>query len=146
VRWRVAVLVPLLSLALAGCIPASPDVGTYRAQALQTLQTATSEVATVQKLLEQQQDGRIFSPVVITQLRYSEDSLAKRTQAFSALNPPPSQDDLDTKCTAVLGTAQDLLGDARVAAHRSDLAEYPQLLDQLDRVSTRLDDLERTLS
>lgn len=66
--------VVLALVLLTGCVPATPDAGTYKGKAAVTLGGALSEVATVQTILETLHQGRMFRPAAIAQMRYSQSS------------------------------------------------------------------------
>lgn len=136
----------LLLVPLTGCVPASPDTDTYRDAAAQTLGTAVSEVATVEKLLRLLADGDMLRPFAVTQLRYSEDGLEKSTSWFSGLNPPVGSDPLDRRAGRLLEDAGDLVADARVAVHRDQPGRYPTIADDLAKLGTKLERLEGRVS
>jgi hypothetical protein len=127
-------------LLVAGCVPASPDVGTYDDRAALTLESAVSDVRTVSTLLETLHDDRMLRPTAIAQLRYSEKSLDTAITAFTELNPPPQRDRLTQRMDTLLGEAEDLLGEARTAIERENRARYPALVRDLEATAV---DLER---
>jgi len=128
---------------VSGCVPASPAPATYEDKAALTLGSALSEVATAQLALTQLDQGKMFRPAVLTTFRYSEDNLDTASKSFTELNPPPTDDRLYQRCSTVLGDAQDLLAQARIAVERQDAAQYPSLLRRLRRMSDRLDTFEK---
>lgn len=135
-----------LALLLSGCVPASPDVDTYRDKAAVTLGSAISDVRTVSRTVETMYDGRMLGPTATTQLRYSEDALDTATGAFTEVNPPPSQDRLHARMSTLLGDAGDLLAQSRIALERSGTERYPDLVRQLEDLATRLEKLEGRVS
>lgn len=145
-RLAAALLIVVTALTTSGCVVASPDADTYADAAASTLGTAASEVATVEDLLRLLESHKIFSPTVVAQLRYSEDTLAKASQSFGSLNPPPSQDKLNQEVSQLLDDAESLLGDARVAVHRDEKASYSGIADDLRSLATQLQDLEKSAS
>lgn len=139
-------LLTSLLVSLAGCVPASPDVDTYRDKAAQTLGSALSDVRTVSRLMDSLYDGRMLRPTAVAQLRHSEGALETATGAFTELNPPPSQDPLSQRTGALLGDASDLLAEARTALEREQTQRYPQLADRLEKLAEDLEMLEGRLS
>ena len=133
-------------LALSGCVVASPDADTYGDATASTLGTAASEVATVKTLLTLLDSHKIPRPAVVTQLRYSEENLAKASQGFGSLNPPPEHDELERRAGRLLDDAGSLLQGARVAVHRHDTAEYAGIADDLEALAQQLQDLETSAS
>lgn len=138
-----AVLAPCL---LAGCVPASPDADTYRDKAAQTLGSAVSDVRTVSRLLSTSYDGRMLRPTALAQTRQSEGALGTATTAFTELNQPRSQDDLSHRASTLLGDAEDLLAEARVALEREDRGRYPALVRELEALAGDLEALEAAVS
>jgi hypothetical protein len=130
-------------LALTGCVPASPDADTYEDKAVLTLGSALSEVATVQLTLEQLDKETIFRAAALTTLRYSEDNLGTAAKSFTELNPPPIDGRLYERCNSVLGDAEDLLAEVRIAVERGRVGQYLSLLRQLQKLSDRLDRMEK---
>jgi hypothetical protein len=136
----------LAAVALAAGCSTSPDAHDYREQASLTLGTATSEVATVRLVLSELADGDTLRPAAMTQLRYSEDSLGSTAQSFGTLNPPGSADRVHRRSSTLLGEAEDLLAEVRIAVHRESTADYRKLLRDLDALATRLESLERQVA
>lgn len=152
-RLRAPLLAPLLGVLagvlaglLAGCVPASPDADTYRDKAAQTLGSAVSDVRTVSRLLSTSYDGRMLRPTAVAQMRHSEGALGTATTAFTELNPPPSQDGLNQRARTLLGDAEDLVAQARVALERDDRERYRALVRRLERLAGDLEALEGQVS
>ena len=133
-------------LLLAGCVPASPDVGTYRDKAAVTLGAAISEVATVELVLETSSDGRMLRPAARTQLRYSEEALDTATGAFTELNPPAQLDGLFLRSGTLLDEASDVVAEARIAIERREVERYAALAKELKQLGTTLASLEGRVS
>ncbi|HET6560838.1 MAG TPA: hypothetical protein VFG72_03105 [Marmoricola sp.] len=133
----------LLVIALASGCSTSPGVTDYRKQASLTLGTAVSEVATVRLVLSELADGDTFRPAALTQLRYSEETLGSAAQSFGSLNPPAPADPVHQKTSTLLGNAEELLATVRIAVHRRHTDAYPGLVDDLKKVGSRLEELER---
>lgn len=141
-----ALAVLLAGLALAGCVPASPDADTYDDKVLLTVESAISETRTVGMLVRTLADGEMPRPVVVAQLRLSEDGLDTATGALTELNPPPRRDRLADEVDTLLQNAGDLLVQARVAVEREDAASYPRLVRDLEALARRLERVEARLS
>ena len=129
-----ALLLPLAS----GCVVASPDTDTYDDAARQSLRTAISETATVERLLRLLADERIPRPAVVAQLRYSEQGLDHASSWFAGLNPPVGSDPTAARLGTLMQDAGDLLGNARVAIHRDQVGQYADIADALDRMVGKL--------
>jgi hypothetical protein len=136
--WPAAVL----AVSLAPGCSTSPGAADYREQASLTLGTAVSEVATVRLVLAELAEGDTFRQSALTQLRYSEESLGSATQSFGSLNPPPSTDHVQQASSRLLGNAEELLTEVRIAVHRRRTDTYPELVDDLRKIGTQLEDLE----
>ncbi len=134
------------ALLLSGCVPASPDAGTYDDKVRVTLGAAVSDVRTVQTLLETLYDDRMLRQTAIAQMRYSEKSLGTATSALTELNPPPQRDRLTRRMSTLLGDAEDLMDEARTAVERYHRDRYPGLADDLDQVAKDLEKLEEQVS
>jgi len=96
-------------------------------------------MGTVVRLLDR---GRMFRTTGSAQLRASEDQLGTNDQAFSELNPPPSQDLLEKRVSALLGDAEDLADQTRIAVARDRTTEYGQLARSLHVLAGRIGRLE----
>ena len=138
-RWPVAAL---LAATVASACSTSPDAPGYREQASLTLGSAVSEVATARLVLAELADGDTFRQAALTQLRYSEEALGSATQSFTSLNPPASTDPVRRESSTLLGDAEDLLAEVRIAVHRHDADSYPGLVDDLGRLASQLEGLE----
>lgn len=134
------------SLLLGGCVPATPDEGTYKDKAALTLGGALSEVATVQKVLETLHEDKMFRPTAITQMRYSGSSLDTNASAFDEVQPPPDLDWLHKKTDDLLSEAQDTTLQARIAIERNETARYPAIAEDLGKLADELDKLETRVS
>lgn len=132
----------LVVLLVTGCVPASPDVDTYRDKAAVTLGAAVSDVTTVRLLLEMSYDGRMLRPTALTQLRYSEGALGTAIDAYTELNPPPQLDGLFKRSSTLLGDASDLVAEARIAIERQQVDRYPGLAEELRKIGSQLEQLE----
>jgi hypothetical protein len=140
-RKSVAAVVGLLLL--SGCVPASPDEDTYKGKASLTLGSASSEVSTVQHILELLDAHRIFRPTAITQMRDSQSSLDTNTGAFNEINPPPALDGLYQHTNTLLSDSMDTIRAARLAIERHEAGRYSALAHKLGRLADRIDALEK---
>lgn len=129
-------------LLMAGCVPASPDAGTYDDKVNLTVSSAISEARTVQELLQTLHADRMLRPAAKAQLRYSEDALDTASGALSELNPPSARDRLDQRVGTLLEKGSSLLRDARIAVERDDRDRYPGLARDLDALISRLETIE----
>jgi uncharacterized protein (UPF0218 family) len=146
-RRRVAAVALALGVGVAaGCVAASPDDDTYRDSAASTLGTALGDVATTHMLLTLVDHGRIPRTAVVTQMRDSEESLARTAQGFESLNPPPAGLELSEDVIGALDDAAEALRQARVAVHGEDTDSYAPTTDDLAAESSRLRDLMETVS
>jgi hypothetical protein len=144
--WRKHASLAALLLLVTGCVPASPDSDTFEDKAALTVAAALSEVATARVSLEELAEGDTFGPAVMTTFRYSEDGLGAATKAFTELNPPPDDDRLYDRVTALLSEASDLLAQARIAVSRGETGQYDVLVERLKRLAGRLDRLEKQVA
>jgi hypothetical protein len=142
-RWAAVLLVAFLA---SGCVPASPDVGTYDDKAMRTAGTAVSEVRTVERLLNLLHDERMLRPSAVTQLRYSEEGLGTTTTSFSELNPPSARDQFADRLGGLLDQAEQLVMDARVAVERRAVADYPAIARRLESIAKKLEAVEAEVS
>jgi hypothetical protein len=140
-RKSVAAVVGLLLL--SGCVPASPDEDTYKGKASLTIGGASSEVSTVQDILELLHAHRIFRPAAITQMRDSQSSLDTNTGAFNEINPPPALDGLYQHTNTLLSDSTDTIRAARLAIERHETSRYLPLAHELGKLADRLDALEK---
>lgn len=143
---RIPLAATLCAVVLAGCVPASPDADTYRDKAALTLGSAVSDVRTVSSLLDTLYDGRMLRPTAVAQLRYSEEALDTATDAFTELNPPPSQQRLYTRASSLLGDAGDLTARARITVERKQVDRYPAVVEDLEALARRIERLEGQVS
>jgi len=133
-------------LTTSGCGTTNPDPADYREQASLALGTAVSELATTRLYLRQLDEEDAFRTSATTQIRYSDESLGSQAQSFGTLNPPPGLDPLYKRCTTLLGDAQDLEAQVRIAVHRDDAARYAGLAKRLQALGSRIEKLENRVS
>jgi hypothetical protein len=137
----------VLALALlAGCVPASPDNDTYKGKVSVTLGGALSEVATVQTILETLDQGKLFRPAAIAQMRASQSSLDTNSGAFNEVNQPRDLDPLYQQTNSLLSAAIDTLHEARLAIERHQVSRYAGIADDLGKIAEKLDKLEMSTS
>lgn len=135
----------LLATLLTGCVPASPDTGTYDDKVRLTLGSAVGDVRTVERLLQTLHDDRMLRPAAIAQLRYSEDSLGTATKALTELNPPPARDRLADRADTLLTDADDTMTEARLAVERHEVGSYLRLARDLEKVAVAMEQVEERL-
>ncbi len=143
-RARLAVVALLITC--TGCLQASPSPEAYKGRTTVVLGDAISEVETTRLVLQQASDGRVTGNFAVATVRASDDSLSAAIDAYGQLYPQHEVDQVHKDTTAVLGDAGDLVEEARIALYRRDEASYPKLAEQLKKVSTQLENLEKRLS
>lgn len=124
---------------LSACAPPTPDHESWSDSALQALDDAHSEVATVRLLLRQSREDlvtRSYEKVVVLD---SEEAAGLVAESFGAKQPPPGDDQEYAAVTTALSDAADLLTDVRIAVERDEVASYPGLAR---KVVQALSDLE----
>jgi hypothetical protein len=136
----------LASVLVTGCVPATPDNGTYKDKTAQTLGGALSEVSTVQKTLESLHQGKMFRPTAIVQLRDSASSLDTNAGAFNEVHPPPDLDWLYKRTDTLLTQAQDTTNQAALAIERRRVDQYSKIAQDLGKLADQLDKLETRVS
>ena len=136
----------LASVLVTGCVPATPDNGTYKDKTALTLGGALSEVATVQKTLETLHQGKMFRPTAIVQLRNSSSNLDTNAGAFNEVHPPPDLDWLYKRTDTLLTQAQDTTNQAALAIERHQVDQYPKIAEHLGKLADQLDKLETRVS
>lgn len=130
---------------VTGCTPASPDPDTYRERTKLAVTDTISHVGTARKVLASARDGKIMDNYALATVRSSEDTLTKVAGSYSEVYPPPQLDPVFDRASGLLGDAEDLLTDSRIALHRDAIDRYPGLIKDLDKVTKELERLERRL-
>ncbi len=123
IRMIIGLLVVLAvaGVVLSQCTPANPDAPTYQDRTALTLGAALSDVATVQRVLKNLEDDRIFRTTALAQVRASGDSLDSNAGAFSQVNPPQQLHGLYTRTSSLLSDASDSVTEARLAIERNQV-------------------------
>lgn len=142
---RLVVVLAWVTIALSGCVPASPDVDTFDDKMMRTAGTAVAEVRTVERLVRLLDTDRMLRPSAIAQLRYSEEGLGTAATSFTELNPPPARDRLADRLGALLDEAETLVADTRVVIERKEVGDYDARARDLEAVATELEALEASL-
>jgi hypothetical protein len=130
-------LVIVLLCSTVACAGPSTTRSDYRDKAAQTAQSMRSLLATASLAIEGARAGRQTSPFTNVILTEAETD-ARAVQASFATRQPPvtGQDDLRADLDRLLTQATAALGDARIAARRSDtgaMEDTAQTIDDLRR-------------
>lgn len=137
-------LAPILAalLALTACTsPSQPDDQAWVKAARQSLEDASSEVATVRLVIEQRAAGNTIGKYAVTVAVTSEEAAGKATDSLTTLQPSPGRKADAGKVGTALGDAEDLITDARVALVDNDTAELRKITGELKAMTGRLDRL-----
>lgn len=135
----------LLLASACGTVPGQPSPADWRSTARQSLQTAASEVATVQMVLEEAQDEQLLGRYGAVSVTNAESALGSAQDSILTLQPPATlQQQFDAVAT-VLGDAGDLVTQSRIAIVRDDRTQYAELVDRLDAMTGRLETLRTSL-
>jgi hypothetical protein len=137
-RPRVAVALLVCTPLLTACGSGSPDASSYREQAAKAVQTAISEVASVELVVDLLLDDKLQRSAAVTQIHASGESLTGTASSFSQLNPPPAEDPLSDRLGDLLDDSASSIDGTRVALHRGDA---DQLAQQRRSLRSILDDL-----
>lgn len=140
------VLLLALTLLAAGCTTASPSPSAYQERTKLAVTDAISHVATAQKVLEATRDGKVLDTYALATVRASDDTLNTAVGAYLELYPPDPADRLFTRASTLLGKATDLVTESRIALYRDDRADLPRLIEELKRLTDKLEQLEKDLA
>lgn len=135
----------LLLAAVVGCAPQSPDHSSWTDQAHQSLEDVASEISTVTLLLRLERDGKVPGKYQQVVAQDSESAVGETLARFGGEQPEPRDDDEYRQVTSAMSDASDLLSEVRIAIVRRDTAEYPHLLEQLEKSRRDLADVEEQL-
>lgn len=124
--------------ALVGCAPRSPDHSSWTDQARLALEDTASEVATVELLLELEQQGKVPGKYQQVVAQDSEAAVGATMAKFGGEQPEPRDDAEYKRITSLMSDASDLLAEVRIAIVRRDEDAYPRLLRQLEKLHEEL--------
>jgi hypothetical protein len=124
---------------VAACAPQSPDHSSWRDQAHLSIEDVASNVSTMSLTLRLAREDRIFGKYQQVVALNSETNAGRTADHFSAEQPEPRDDVTYRRVTGLLSDATDLLSRVRIALVRRDVAAYPELARQLQRMTERLD-------
>jgi hypothetical protein len=147
-RSNSALLSALLLAALtAGCglVPSRPDPQAFTTSARQGLGDAASEVATVKLALQEQQKDHLVGKYTVTTVTNSEEALGKAQDSVLTKQPPSSKQQAFDRISDLLGDAGDLVTEARIALVADQEQQYPALVDRLEAMTKKLNDLRSSL-
>jgi hypothetical protein len=127
-----ALVTACLGAVLAGgCAPQSPDHSSWIDQARQSLKDVSSQVATVELLLELEQERKVPGKYQQVVAQDSESAVGATQEKFGGEQPEPRDDAEYKRITSLISDASDLLSEVRIAVVRRDDGAYPELLRQL---------------
>ena len=130
----------ILSAVLAACVSPAFDYGDYVNKASGSLDAAISEIETTRITLQAVQGDRIFSTSADVTISGSEDAMGSIVGTFSAVQPPPSADDVQARTSHLLDVAQEAVTDSRIAVRRGDPSQIDDALQLVMHVSGELQD------
>lgn len=139
------VLVLVALVPLCACEPTQPDHGTWREDAYYAVSDVGSAVATAYLVVRQLERDDIAGNYAQVALVTAEETAGKKTERFTAEQPPESDSDRFSKVSDALSNAGDLLTDTRMAVVRRNAAAYPSLEQQLKKQQDTLDQLGSAL-
>jgi hypothetical protein len=144
-RTRLAALALVLS-AVVACAGPTLDDEDMRSQASRSAGSAVSALQTMRLAVLAQLDGKAwwrFTDVVVTDVETTVSTI----ESTLASRQPPSADTAPVAKTVVdvLGSASDVTREVRIATRDHDDARLRQLLPSLQKVSTRLSRLEKSV-
>lgn len=137
----------LLTALTAGCgvIPSRPDPHAWTKSARQALEDTASEVSTVKVALQEQQKDRLVGKYAVTTLVNSEEAVGKAQDSVLTKQPPSSKQQAFDRISDLLGDAGDLVTEARIALVADQEQQYPALVDRLEAMTKKLNDLRSSL-
>ncbi|MGY2702320.1 hypothetical protein [Nocardioides sp. HB32] len=126
-------------MALAsGCAPQAPDHTSWSDQAHQSLQSVSSDVATVALLLRLEAQHKVPGKYQQVVAQDSESAVGATMDSFGGEQPEPRDDAEYKRVTSLMSDASDLLSQVRIAIVRRDEDAYPDLLRQLEGLQSNL--------
>ena len=135
------------AVALGGCVAPALDSGAFKHNAIEALDSASSETTTVVLALREKLANHITQPYVDTVVTASEKALGPIEDSFGTVDAPSTADDaLRDDVTGLLGDAKDALTDARIAVRRHDEAAMRESLSKLGTVTDQLEQKSDSLS
>lgn len=141
-RRRVASLVgcsAIAALLLGGCVVPARDDGAYREDASESLQSASSELATADLAVRSWLAGRLTRNATDVVVTDAESAIGPIDVAFGGGDPPgPASDETRDTVVSLLGDAQDALSQTRIAVRRDDATTARAALKQLREVAAEL--------
>lgn len=140
---RRVVLVALLAMLLAACVPATPGTDEWREDARHALGDVAGQLATVALALEN--DDRLVGGYAKVVVADAEESAGRSADGFEQQQPPAGHRKEFDKVSAALDKGLSLLTDARIAVVDGDTAAYDRLATRLYRLQARLQRLEDKL-
>jgi len=130
---------------LCGCEPRQPSPSSWRDDAYHAVTDVESDVATAYLVIRELRRDNVAGNYAQVALVTAENDAGKKTQKFTAYQPPVGDDDRYDRVSHNLSDAGDLLTSARVAVVRRNDSAYAELEKQLARERARLDRLGTAL-
>jgi hypothetical protein len=139
------VLALIASVVLTGCVTPTTGPDSYRAKAHESVSAAISEVASARRVVDLLLHDRLLRPYADEVLSANEDALGSINDTFLAVQPPSDDPGVDATVPELLGQAEDVVRDSRIAARRSDTAGLQRLDVALGELSSQLSHAEEAL-
>ena len=129
-----------VAVLLSGCVGPVRSFSAYEGKAATTADSVASAVQTARLAVTDAAQGRAFAPYLSVVLAESEGDAGSSGATFAAIQPPdPGSARLRTELLDLVGRAESVLGDLRIAVRWGEL-------DRLEDISQPLDSLGRQLA
>jgi hypothetical protein len=135
----------VLTLALCGCAPGTPDEDSWRFDATRAVGDVASAVQTAQLALDQARHDRVPHAYLQTVLVDAEKNGGMAAQKITSVQPPDVEIRRSSDVGDRLDQANGLLTDARIAVVAHDTGQYADLVGQLKKTAADLQSLEAAL-
>lgn len=124
-------------------MPRTPDGGGWHTDASRYAGEELAAVGT--SILALRQDDDLYGPYLRVSTAKAEKSGSRAADELTSVQPPDGARDGYDNVTTALEDASDVLTDVRLAAWEGNTASYPALLQRLEKVRDRLEQIVQSL-
>jgi hypothetical protein len=126
---------------LGGCVGPVRSFSAYEGKAATTAESVASAVQVARVAVTDAADGRAFAPYLSVVLAESEGDAGGSSSTFAAIQPPdPGSARLRTELLDLVGRAESVLADLRIAVRWGELDRLQEIAAPLDAVGRQLAD------
>jgi hypothetical protein len=128
----------------AGCLAPALDTNDFRYKTSRTAEEVASALQTAALAIEAAETHGLPLPAIEVALRDAEQIIDGASGSFQVVKPPNDESDsLRQEAVELIDQAEEMVGDARIALQRSDLAGAIEALQESESLAGELEQFSK---